>query len=197
MLITIASIMLQAEEHVEENDPKDLYPHLNELIVGALAFFILFFFMWKWVLPRVNAILEERRQKIQGQLEQAEATKREADQLLDRYRQQLAQARDEANRIIEEARTTSEDLRRDLQAKAEEQAQATVARAQDEIRAERDRVFEELRAQVGEIAVELAGRVVGEELDRAAHERLIDEYLDQVGSQSNGSNGDRRGSRGA
>jgi F-type H+-transporting ATPase subunit b len=192
MLITIASILLQAEEHVEENDPKDLYPHLNELIVGALAFFILFFFMWKWVLPRVNAILEERRQKIQGQLEQAESTKREADQLLDQYRQQLAEAREEANRIIEEARSTSEDLRRDLQAKAEEQAQATVARAQDEIRAERDRVFQELRAHVGEIAVELAGRVVGEELDRAAHERLIDDYLDQVGS-SIGSNGDRAG----
>jgi F-type H+-transporting ATPase subunit b len=67
-----------------------------------------------------------------------------------------------------------------MQAKAEDGAQATVARAQEEIRAERDRVFQELRAQVGEIAVELAGRVVGESLDASAHERLIDEYIDQV-----------------
>jgi F-type H+-transporting ATPase subunit b len=180
MLTTIASILLQAEEHAEENDPKDLYPHLNELIVGALAFFVLFFFMWKWVIPQVNAILEERRKKIQGEMEQAEVTRKEADRILDDYRQQLAGARDEANRIIEEARATAEQLRRDLQAKAEEEAQATVARAQDEIHAERDRVFEELRAQVATIAVGLAERLVGESLDEKAHARLIDEYIDEV-----------------
>ena len=61
-----------------------------------------------------------------------------------------------------------------------------MARAQEEIRAERDRVFQELRGQVGEIAVELAGRVVGESLDKTAHERLIDEYIDQVASGGNG-----------
>jgi F-type H+-transporting ATPase subunit b len=61
-----------------------------------------------------------------------------------------------------------------------------VARAQDEIRAERDRVFQELRSQVGEIAVELAARVVNEELDAAAHERLIDEYIDQIAASANG-----------
>jgi F-type H+-transporting ATPase subunit b len=71
-------------------------------------------------------------------------------------------------------------MRKDLQARAEQDAQQTVARAQEEIRAERDRVFQELRAQVGQIAVELAGRVVGESLDPQAHERLIDEYIDQV-----------------
>jgi F-type H+-transporting ATPase subunit b len=84
------------------------------------------------------------------------------------------------------ARNTAEQLRRDLEARAEEEAQATVARAQEEIRAERDRVFQELRTQVGEIAVELAGRVVGESLDPSVHERLIDQYIDEVASGGNG-----------
>ena len=43
--------------------------------MGALAFAILFFFMWKWVLPRLNTMLEERRSKIQGELEKAETTR--------------------------------------------------------------------------------------------------------------------------
>jgi F-type H+-transporting ATPase subunit b len=193
MLIAIASILLQAEEPVEGNDPKDLYPHLNELIVGAIAFFVLFFFMWKWVLPRLNAVLEERREKIQGEMEKAEATRLEAEKQQEEYRTQLAGAREEANKVIEEARATAEQLRRDLQAKAEEEAQATVARAQDEIRAERDRAFQELRAQVGSIAVELAGRVVGESLDERAHQRLIDEFIDEVAS---GSSTDGNGSAG-
>jgi F-type H+-transporting ATPase subunit b len=169
-----------------ENDPKDLYPHANELIVGAIAFFVLFGFMAKWVLPRLNQVLEERRLKIQGELEEAESTRREADGLLEEYRGQLANAREDANRIIEEARRTAEQLRRDLQARAEREADATVGRAQEEIRAERDRVFQELREQVGALAVELAGVVVGQALDREAHQRLIDQYIDQIASGTNG-----------
>ena len=90
------------------------------------------------------------------------------------------------NRIIEDARATAEQLRRDIQAKAEEEAGATVVRAQEEIHAERDRAFQELRDQVAQIAVDLAGRVVNEELDPAAHERLIDEYIEQVAGGAGG-----------
>jgi F-type H+-transporting ATPase subunit b len=170
----------------EASDKENLYPHAAELVVGVVAFAIVFVFMWKWVLPRINALLEERREKIQGELERAEHTRSEADSILAEYRQQLAGAREESGRIIEEARSTAEQLRHDLEARAEEEAQATVARAQEEIRAERDRVFQELRSQVGEIAVELAGRVVGESLDPSAHERLIDQYIDEVASGENG-----------
>jgi len=188
VLATILTLLAQAEGHAaEENDPADLYPHWNELLVGAIAFAILFFFMWKWVLPRVSAILEERREKIQGELERAEEARVAADRELTEYRAKLANAREESNRIIEEARKTAEQLRRDLQGKAEQEAQATVVRAQEEIRAERDRVFQELRAQVGEIAVDLAGRIVGESLDRERHAKLIDDYISAVASSDNGS----------
>ena len=168
------------------SDKENLYPHAAELLVGALAFAIVFYFLWKWVIPRVNQLLEERRQQIQGEIERAEATRGEADHLLADYREQLAGARDEANRIIEEGRRTADQLRRDLQAKAEEEASATVARAQDEIRAERDRVFEDLRAQIGDIAVELAARVVNQSLDKKAHEKLIDDYIEQVATGDKG-----------
>lgn len=183
----IALVGAEATEEVSE--AQDLYPPIGELLVGLVAFLILFFFFWKWALPRLRTVLEERRQQIQGSLEEAERTKGEADSVLAEYRGQLAGAREEANRIIEEARKTAEQLRREVQAKAEEEAQATVARAQEEIRAERDRVFQELRSQVGEIAVELAGRVVGASLDQGTHERLIDEYLDEVARSGNGSSG--------
>jgi F-type H+-transporting ATPase subunit b len=182
--VIATNLALIAQESV--SDKEDLYPHAAELIVGAVAFAVLFFFMWKWVLPRVNALLEERRRQIQGQLESAEQTRQEAERLLADYRSQLADARDSANQIIEEARSTADQLRRDLQAKAEDESRNTVVRAQEEIRAERDRVFQELRAQVGDIAVELAGRVVGASLDKSMHERLIDEYIDQVGAGERG-----------
>jgi len=183
VVASILWFLAQVEEEAEHvNDPEDLYPHWEELLVGALAFAVLFYFMWKWVLPRVSALLQERRDKIQGDLERAEETRRQAEQELAGYRQQLANARAESNGIIEEARKTAEQLRADIQARAEREAAATVAKAQEEIRAERDRVFQELRGEIGEIAVTLAGRVVGESLDAKAHQRLIDAYIDEVAS---------------
>ncbi|MEO8475745.1 MAG: F0F1 ATP synthase subunit B [Actinomycetota bacterium] len=171
---------------VEEKNP--ILPDIAELIYGTLAFLIVFGLLAKFAFPALNTMLAERTAKIQGEMEKAESTRAEADTLLAEYRQSLAGARDESNRIIEESRKTADQLRRDVQAKAEEEAQATVARAQEEIRAERDRVFAELRGQVGDIAVELAGRVVGQSLDKSAHERLIDEYIDQVATGENGQN---------
>ena len=185
MHASIASLL--AAEEVSE--AKDLYPAASELIVGLLAFFVLLFFTWKWVLPRFRQVLDERGRSIQGQMERAEESRKEADELQAKYREQIGDARSEANRIIEEARSTAEQLRKDLQSKAEEQAQATVARAQDEIRAERDRVFEELRGQVGAIAVQVAERVVGEALDKKAHERLIEESIDELSSTKANGNG--------
>lgn len=183
MLVTKLALLAAAAV----SEKKDLYPHAPELIFGAVSFAIIYAFMAKFVIPRMNTLLEERRQKIQGEMEKAEGARVAADEELARYKEQLAGARDEGNRIIEEARRTADQLRVDLQGKAEQESHAIVARAQEEIRAERDRVFQELRTQVGEIAVELAGKVVGQSLDKSSHERLIDEYIDQVAS-GNGQN---------
>jgi F-type H+-transporting ATPase subunit b len=188
------AILLQAQEEVgEENRPEDLYPHLEELIVGAIAFFILFFFMWKWVLPRVNQLLEERRARIQGELEKAEQTRREAEQLLSQYEERLKEARGESNRIVEEARKTAESVRKDMLTKAEEEARQVVARAQEEIQAQRDRTFEELRRDLGELTINLAARVIGQSLDRRRQAKLVEEYIDEVAKSGNGQReGERR-----
>ena len=171
-------VALLAQEATAEKNP--ILPDAAELIFGGLAFVIVFIALWKFAFPQLNQMLDARTAKVQGDLEKAESARVEADTVLADYRAQLAGARDESNRIIEDSRKTADQLRRDLQAKAEQEAAATVARAQEEIRAERDRVFADLRTQVGEIAVELAGRVVGQSLDSKTHEKLIDDYIEQV-----------------
>jgi F-type H+-transporting ATPase subunit b len=178
---------------ISEQGKDLLYPKLSELIMGAIAFFLLLAFMMKWVFPRVNKLLEERQAKIQGDLDKAEEARHGAEQQLAEYRQSLAGARDEATRIIDEARETAEAMRRDLQTKAEQEAQQIVARAQEEIRAERDRVFQELRAQVGVLSVELAGRIVGQELDASRHQRLVDDYIREVASMRGSADGNGHG----
>lgn len=195
MLAIVRFLMQAAEDHaaVEEHNP--ILPETSEIIFGTLAFLIVFVALVKFAFPKMKEALAERTAKIQGEMEKAEADRKEAEKLQEEYRTQLAGAREEANKVIEEARATAEQMRRDLQAKAEEEAQATVARAQAEIGAERDRAFQELRAQIGSIAVELAERVVGQSLDEQAHQRLIDEFIDEVasGTSSNGNGSKSKG----
>jgi F-type H+-transporting ATPase subunit b len=187
----VATVLLAAQE---VSDKKDIYPKLSELIVGAIAFAILFVFMAKWVVPRINQTLEARRDKIQGDLEKAEQARREAEKELSDYRQQLAGAREESNRIIEEARQTAESMRKDLTAKAEQESQQIVARAQEEIRAERDRVFQELKAQVGELSLALVGRVIGDSMDESRQRKLVDRYIEDLATMPAAGNGHGSGS---
>jgi F-type H+-transporting ATPase subunit b len=186
----LTTLVLQAQEVAAEEPVEHLSPKLQELVVGAIAFAVLFLFMARWVFPRVNQLLEARRERIQGDLERAERARREADELLARYREQLAGAREEANRIIEEARQRAEEVRRDLLARAEQERQEILNRTREEVAAERERVFQELRAQVGELSVELAARVIGEALvDRDRHLRLVDDYLRQLEAVTPSGNG--------
>lgn len=191
MQTLIASIALLAQE-AEENAPEDLYPHWEELLVGGIAFFILFFFIGRWAMPRVNQMAEARRARIQGDLEKAERSKAEAEQLVARYEERLREARGEASRIIEEARKTAESVRKDMVTKAEEEARQVVARAQQEIQAERDRSFEELRGQVGELSIEVASRLIGQSLDKRRQAKLVDEYIEEIARSGNGQ---RQGAR--
>jgi F-type H+-transporting ATPase subunit b len=194
-LTAFITALVVAQEHGEEpvNDPEHLYPHLEELIVGAIAFGVLFFFVAKWVLPRLGKLLDERRAKIQGSLEEAEKAKRDADQMLAEYQQKLRDAGSEAGRIIEESRKTAEQMRKDLLAKAEDESRQIVAKAQEEVRAERDRAVQSLRRELAEASVELAARVVGETLDKERHVRLVEQFIDEVGSMPSGNgNGEGR-----
>jgi len=170
-----------------EGDLK-ITPDLGELILATIAFGLLVAFLVKKVFPRLKQSLEDRTAKIQGQLEEAERTKREADQLLEQYRAQLADARTEVQRIIDEGKRTADALRADLVAKAEAEAAEIVRRAQTDVAGERDRAMQQLRRSVGDLSIQLASRVIEQEMRNAdAARQLVDRAIDELaGTSGNG-----------
>jgi F-type H+-transporting ATPase subunit b len=175
---------LLAQEAAEEESRNPIFPAVNELVWGTLAFLILLFLMYRTVFPSVNQALKDRRANIEGKLERAEKDREEAEQLLEQYRRRLREAEDETQRILDEARSNAERVRRELLAKAETDAGRELDRARQAIRAERDQAIRQLHNEVGTLAVELATRVVGDSLDRDRQLRLIDQYIDELGNQA-------------
>ncbi len=162
-----------------------LVPNLTELIVGFVTFGIIFFALWKILLPRLNQTLTERTDKIEGGLQRAEETQSEANATLAAYREQLAEARHEAARLREEAREQGAQIIAEMREQAQAEARRLVEGAHAQIEADRQQALQSLKTEVGGLAVDLASRVVGESLtDEARQRRVVERFLDELDQQA-------------
>jgi F-type H+-transporting ATPase subunit b len=162
--------------------PSPLKPDNSELVWGSISFVILLGLFVKWGYPAVVKTMKAREDRIRGDLEEAEGAKTEAETVLNEYRAQLADARSEAGRIIDEARQAADQVRRDLIARAEADAADLRTRAQEDIRLAGERAMADLRGRVSDLSIELAEKIVERNLDRDTQLRLIENYINSVGS---------------
>lgn len=158
-----------------------LIPHTAELIVGAIAFTLLFLVLRKAVVPKFEKAFTDRTEAIQGGLERAEKAQEEAQRALVQYNEQLSSAQGEASRLREEARVQGAAIIEELRTKAQEEAARITAAAHASIEAERQQAVTSLRNEVGALAVELASKIVGEALaDQARQSRIVDRFIEDL-----------------
>jgi F-type H+-transporting ATPase subunit b len=158
-----------------------LIPTWTELIIGIIAFLIVFGFLGRLLLPRAQKMLAERTNQIEGGLKRAEDAQAEAQQVLEQYRQQLAEARHEASRLREEAREQGAQIIAEMREEAQAEARRLTEAANAQIQAERQQALISLRAEVGTLSTDLASRIVGESLtDEARQSRVVDRFLDDL-----------------
>ncbi len=113
---------------VEVKARNPILPEGKEILWAAVGFIIIFAVLAKLAFPAIKKALKAREDHIRADLEAAEASRTEAEQALEGYRLQLAEARTEAGRIIEEARQAADQVRQDLMRKAEDDARSPVSR---------------------------------------------------------------------
>ncbi|WP_345748553.1 F0F1 ATP synthase subunit B [Streptomyces sp. ODS28] len=171
--------LVQMAAEAEEQNP--LVPPIPELVIGLIAFAIVFFFLWKKLLPNINKVLDERREAIEGGIEKAEEAQQEAAEVLQQYKDQLAEARHEAARLRSEAQEQGAALIAEMRAEGQRQREEIIAAGHSQIEADRKQAAQTLRQDVGRLATDLAGKLVGESLeDHARQSRTIDRFLDDL-----------------
>ena len=191
MLAAVAQNLLLAAEEEERTGLDLVLPEPAELVGGALAFLFVAGLLGWLVWPKIRDAVQKREQTIQGQFEDAERAKAEAETARRNYESSIADAKGEANRIIEEARQSADQVRKDLIAKAEADAAAITARAQEQIEGERQRTMQELQGSIADISIELAERVVGRSLDAPAQREMVDAYIRDVSGMTSPNGGTR------
>ncbi|MCW2621598.1 MAG: F-type H+-transporting ATPase subunit b [Frankiales bacterium] len=164
-----------------EDEPNPLVPHTSELIVGTVAFILLFLLLRKMVFPMFEKAFAERTAAIEGGIAKAEKAQAAADEALHSYQQQLAEAREEAGRIRTNAQSERAAIVEEARVEARAEATRITEAATAQIAAERQQALAELRREVGTLAVDLASRIVGESLEDEARQRgTVDRYLTEL-----------------
>jgi F-type H+-transporting ATPase subunit b len=177
------------------SSPNPLVPNWTEVIVGGIAFFIVFIALWKVLLPRILTTLDERTNTIEGGIQRAEQAQLEANRLREQFQAQLAEARHDAARQREQALEEGSRIIAEKREEAQAEAARIIAAAHDQIEADRQQAFASLRAEVGSLAVQLASKIVGESLeDEARQSRVVDRFLADLDASSTTSSGARSSS---
>lgn len=172
------SILIAADPDKAVNP---IIPAVYDIVWSLVIFLVVVgLFMWKF-LPKLQRVLDERADLIEGGIKKAEQAQAEAAAALEEYTAQLTEARAEAARIREEARAEAAEIVAQSRDKAADEAGRITETAHKQIEAERQQAVVSLRNDVGLLATELASRIVGEALaDDARQQRVINAFLDEL-----------------
>jgi F-type H+-transporting ATPase subunit b len=181
------------ENHLNKGDsiddcqkaPSPIVPQKNEIIWGSISFIILFGALWKFAWPGIKKGMEARTERIRADLSAADEAKADAQHVLDDYRAQLADAKNESARIIEEARQQADALKKDQEQRLQGELAEMRSRAAADVEAAKNQAIADLRTEVANLAIGAAEVVVQRNLDRATKSQLVESYINQVASRAN------------
>ncbi|MCQ8259884.1 F0F1 ATP synthase subunit B [Streptococcus suis] len=151
------------------------------LVTASFAILIILIRVFAW--DRITGIFEERANKIANDIDAAEEKLTAASNLVQQREQELVQGRVEGQKIIQDAIERAKLEKKQILEQADVEIQGLKQKAEMEIEAEKREAQENLRVQVAELAVDLAGKIILEDLDQQAHSNLIDRYLDKLGDK--------------
>jgi F-type H+-transporting ATPase subunit b len=159
------------------------------MIWTIVVFVISMLILRRVVFPRIGEALDKRAKTIEGDLDAADRTRHEAEQLLAEYRERLHEARGQADEIVKRARQSADAHEQEARERAGEIAAEGSARAAREIEEATRRALRELRQEVAELTVLAAEKVTRKALDEADQRRLVDEALRELDLSSLAGNG--------
>ena len=146
--------------------------------------FIQLYLIKRFLLKPINAVLEKRKEMATAEITEAEKAKEEARAIKAEYEQNMAEAKEKANALITNAQKSAALQSEEVIQEANRQAAAIKAKADSDIEQEKKKAVNELKCEIGGMSMEIAGKVIEREISEKDHEKLIDEFISNVGEAS-------------
>ena len=159
-----------------------IMPNLLEYVPMLVAFIILWIILAKFGWPVFNGMLEKRENTIREALKKSEEAQIESERVLAEYKQQLADAKAQSTQIIADARAIGEAVKADITAQAQTEASDMIAKAKLAIEAEKKQAIADLQASIADTSVDVASRLIGQDLTEGEHRAIIERYVKEAGS---------------
>ncbi|MFD2672070.1 F0F1 ATP synthase subunit B [Marinicrinis sediminis] len=150
-------------------------------VIALISFLILYFLLSKYAFGPLFGIMEKRREHVLNEMQNAEQSRKDAEQFLVEQKQAVEAARKEAYEIIEQSRKTSAKQADDMIQSAKAEAARLKEEALKEIESEKNKAVSALRSQVSAMSVMIASKIIEKQVDEKTQQELIDKYLNEVG----------------
>ena len=156
------------------------------LIAQILNFLILVVILRLVAYKPVARLLEQRSQKIQGDLDKAEADRKEAEATLVQYRQKLSDANVKAQEIVDKAEKVARDEHDASIEATKKEIELMKKNAEEDIKRDRERAVSQLRTEVVSLSLAAAGKLISKNIDNKVNERLITDFINQLDKEKLG-----------
>jgi F-type H+-transporting ATPase subunit b len=146
------------------------------IVVFAISLFIL----RRAVFPRIGEFLDKRAKTIEGDIDAAAQTRKDADELLAEYRERLKEAREQSEEIVQRARQTAESHEREGRDRGQEIVAEAAKRAERDIEAATKRALDDIRREVADLTIMATEKVTRKSLNEDDQRRLVEEALGEL-----------------
>ena len=151
------------------------------LIAQICNLFIQLFFVKKFFLDKIKAILDQRREAADKQITDAEAAKAEAMAIKAAYEKNMAESKAKADDILMNAQRSANARSEEIISQAQATAAQIKSKASADIEMEKKKAINDAKNEISGLAMAIAGKVVERELNTADQADFIDRFINELG----------------
>ena len=155
--------------------------YASQIFWLAITFILFLLICWKIALPKIGQVLDERRQRIEGDLEEARNLRDEAERVLAEYEAAVAQARADAQAIVRKTANEAQERASREHERLGGQVNGMVGEAEERIDQARVQAIAGVNEVAGELAQTAAAKLLGSDISRADADAAVASVLQQRG----------------
>lgn len=160
----------------------EIIPVLYHMVIVWATLLILLSLLKKLAYGPITKMLDERKDKIAQDMEEAKSLNAQAANIKLEYETKLAESKEERQELLTDARARGEQVRNEILEEAKREAASIKEKARRDIENERKAAFQNLKTETGDMALLIASKLIGEEIKVENQNGLIDKFIDEVGN---------------